>query len=332
MTAPTSARLRSPEEIALHAGQQVPFLRLPERRTAFAEREMRLRQRAAGHPMGDFLRFVAELSHCQHEVLQRLNDAVLPDRAALDAAAHRGEPPLAATAWPRDPAWRRQFHDIVDTLLPRLAGTAAHASVLPLLEADPAWLEQQADRVLNGVMLGLDLAAAPLVVAALQAHWMHLVTSTQEAHAGAAPFGRIDDATACPCCGSRPTASIVRIGAEDAGYRYLHCWLCSTQWHMVRIKCSCCQKTKGIEYLSLQPNASSEATQAAVEAETCGGCGHYLKIVHMARDVHVDPVADDLATVMLDLLVAEAGFERHGVNPLLLFGDPEPASQDGGSA
>ncbi|MES1163404.1 MAG: formate dehydrogenase accessory protein FdhE [Rhizobacter sp.] len=33
-------------------------------------------------------------------------------------------------------------------------------------------------------------------------------------------------------------------------------------------------------------------------------------------------MADDLASVTLDLLVSEAGFQRHGVNLLLLFGDP----------
>ena len=43
----------------------------------------------------------------------------------------------------------------------------------------------------------------------------------------------------------------------------------------------------------------------------------------MEKDVHVEPVADDLASVTLDLLVADAGRQRHGVNLLLLFGDPD---------
>jgi len=34
--------------------------------------------------------------------------------------------------------------------------------------------------------------------------------------------------------------------------------------------------------------------------------------------MNVDPFADDLATLRLDLLVAEAGFARHASNPLLL--------------
>ena len=66
------------------------------------------------------------------------------------------------------------------------------------------------------------------------------------------------------------------------------------------------------------------AERAAVEAETCEACRHYLKIVHMERDAHVEPMADDLATLTLDLLVSDAGYQRHGTNLLLLFGDSEP--------
>ena len=43
------------------------------------------------------------------------------------------------------------------------------------------------------------------------------------------------------------------------------------------------------------------------------------KIAYQDKDPRVDPVADDLATLALDLLVDEAGFGRSGPN-LLLFG------------
>ena len=53
--------------------------------------------------------------------------------------------------------------------------------------------------------------------------------------------------------------------------------------------------------------------------------------MHVARDLHVEPVADDLATLTLDLLVSEAGFSRHGTNMLLLFGDDEHDTEPGAS-
>jgi FdhE protein len=322
----------TPEEIAVQAGQQVAYLRLPERTSVFADRELRLRELAAGHAMRDFLLFIAELTRSQHEILQDFAAVEVPDAAALAAAAAAGLPPLPASNWPRDPVWRNAFRRLLDRLLPRLVGSPAHAAALALRGLEDARLEQQADRLLGGEMLGLDLAAAPLIAAGLQTYWTHLVLATdQSTLAGRqSAFGRTDDATLCPCCGSRPTASISRIGAEASGFRYLHCSLCSAQWHMVRIKCSNCESTKGIQYPSLQAitpadSAASPQAKPAIQAETCDECGHYLKLVHMERDAAVDPVADDLASVTLDLLVADAGFQRHGVNLMLLFGDPEAA-------
>ncbi|MFT3957186.1 MAG: formate dehydrogenase accessory protein FdhE [Piscinibacter sp.] len=195
--------------------------------------------------------------------------------------------------------------------------------------ADDDWFERQADCLLTGVMEGLDLATAPLVAAALQVYWTHMAT-TLLAQAGArgAPFGRIDDETVCPCCGSRPTASITRSSGESLGQRYLHCSLCSLQWHMVRIKCPSCLSTRSLAYQSLDAadggdDGASRAANAALQAETCDDCHSYLKILHSDRDPFAEPVADDLASVTLDLLVSEAGYQRHGVNLMLLFGAPD---------
>jgi FdhE protein len=339
MTLSSSSPLLSPEEIAVRAGQQVPHLHLPLRAEVFAEREIRLRQKAASHPMRDFLLFAAELVRAQHDILQSYPPVALPDADALDAASRSGMPPLPAGQWPRDPQWREQFRRMLDVLLPRLEGSPAQASVRELRAIGDDALERQADRLLQNIMFGLDMAAAPLVAAGLQAYWTQLVLSTQAARGDdrLAPFGRTEDATLCPCCGSKPTASVSRIDPSAGGYRYLHCSLCSAQWHMVRIKCSHCESTKGIHYQSLEPVAAGAAGggvahKPAVEAETCDECHHYLKIVRMDRDNQVEPVADDLASVTLDLLVSESGFQRHGINLMLLFGDPdsETASDGGG--
>jgi len=55
-----------------------------------------------------------------------------------------------------------------------------------------------------------------------------------------------------------------------------------------------------------------------VQAETCPECRGYLKLCRLERDPHLDPWADDLATLALDLLVEQQGFERGGLNFLLL--------------
>ena len=330
-----TVKVMSPEEIvARGAGGDALYFRAPDRGTLFAERAMRLRQLASGHAMGDFLVFMADLAQAQQRALSAGVEVPIPDGAALDRAAQRGLPPLAAADWPRDPAWQRVLRTLVADLQPK-APASVQATLARLASVDDTFLERQADCLLTGVMAGLDLAAAPLVGAALQVLWTHMVLEVQRRHTALGqPFGRLDDETVCPCCGSRPTASIVRAVGDTPGQRHLHCSLCSMQWHMVRIKCSHCLSTKGLAYQALDTideaatddeadAGASRAAKAAVQAETCDECHHYLKIVHSDRDPFVDPVADDLASLTLDLLVSETGMVRHGVNLMLLFGEPE---------
>lgn len=330
MIATATVRVMSPEEIAARAGGETPYFWWPERGTLFAERAMRLRQLAQGHAMGDFLAFIGQLALAQQQALASFPSVPIPDAKALDEAARRGLPPLAASEWPRDPAWHGVARGLASAL--RQHAPAATQPALDRIEsADADWLERQADCLLTGVMAGLDLATAPLLAGALQVYWTHMVLAVQAAHGGSGqPFGRLDEPALCPCCGSRPVASLARTGGEALGQRYLHCSLCSMQWHLPRIKCTNCGSEKGVAYESLDTDGadaegrSERAAKAAVQAETCDECGHYLKIMHSARDPFVEPVADDLATVTLDLLVSEAGRLRSGVNLMLLFGDPPP--------
>jgi FdhE protein len=338
MAATATVRVMSPEEITARAGGQTPYLHWPERSTLFAERAMRLRQLASGHPMGDFLSFLSELAQAQQRALAAFPAVPLPDAAAIDRAARAGQPPLAAVDWPRDPAWRATLKALVADLAPRAPAGAA-GTLARLADADDVFLERQADALLTGVMAGLDLACSPFVAAALQVYWTHLLLEVRRVHAaGGEPLGRLDDSGSCPGCGSRPTASITRSSGESLGQRYLHCSLCSLQWHLLRAKCSHCGSTAQVAYQSLDPAdgddeeaAAGRAARAVVQAETCDDCGHYLKIVHSDRDPFVDPVADDLASLTLDLLVSDTGKSRHGVNLMLLFGEPggpppDPAS------
>ncbi len=122
-----------------------------------------------------------------------------------------------------------------------------------------------------------------------------------------------------------PVASIIRTEQPYQGYRFLHCALCATEWHMVRAMCTQCQATKDIGYHSLDGAADEPERRedqgrpgdAAIRAESCDACHTYRKILYREKDPNVDPVADDLATVTLDLLMTEAGYHRGSGNPLL---------------
>lgn len=326
MVSSATIRVMSAEEIAARAGGETPFLHWPQRGTLFAERAMRLRQLARGHPMGDYLEFAARIALAQQAALDGCPEPPVPDAAALARARASGAPPLRATDWPRAPQWRELARAIA-TALQANAAPATRGVLERVLQAGDDALEAQADALLERTPTGLDYGAAPIVAAALQVHWTRTLLATRERTGSIGePIVRLPDEAACPACGSPPVASITRSGGESLGQRYLHCALCSLQWHLPRSKCPHCLGPEGLAFQSLDvadaADGDSRAAQAAVQAETCEACGHYLKIVHTDRDPQVDPVADDLASVTLDLLVAETGRLRHGLNYLLLFGEP----------
>jgi len=344
MSTTATVRVMSAEEIASRAAGSTPPLRWPARSTHFAERAMRLRQLANGHAMADFLVFMARLADAQQAALARLGregGVAVPDAAAIDEASRAGRPPLAAAEGPRDRAWHAVLREVVAAMRPHVGAGPAADALARLAAADEIFLERQADALLTGVMAGLDLAAAPIVAAALQVLWTHqAIEIGNAARPGATqPIGLIDDTGVCPCCGTRPVASITRSGGDTTGQRYLHCALCGTEWHVPRGRCTHCGEASAtkVAYQALDrsdvvddEDVAARAAKAVIQAETCDACGHYLKIVHGDRDAMAEPVADDLASITLDLLVAETGKERHGVNLMLLFGDPDHADEPDG--
>lgn len=294
-----------PGEIEKPAGE-IPFVYIASRNGIFHDRAERLRTLAHGHSMKDFLLFMANICEAQQTALNEFPDVPLPQEAQLNLCREHGMPPLSVQSWPRDPAWQHALRKIAAQVQEH-ATAASKDTIERLQQMDSAALEELADAILSGHYEGIDLAAAPFVAAALQVYWAHMTTTL-----GVRAFGRNDISNLCPACASPPVASVVRIGGGEQGLRYLSCSLCETQWHMVRVKCSNCESTKNIEYYSI------EGSSGAVKAESCDECGTYLKIVYMDKDPHVDTIADDLATLALDLLMDNSGKSRSGPNLFLM--------------
>ncbi len=313
---PMQQKLLTPEEIAAQAGSTIPFLRLPERATAFADRAARLRMLAHGHPMAGYLALLAEIADAQQALLLHMPPVRLPLPADIAGCNDHGMPPLSFQTHARDQQWCNGLRHLLRALADRTSGRQ-NEIVVRLEGSRDELYEAQASKLLAGITFGLDVATAPLIGAGLQVYFTHLALAL-----GESAIRPIDVATLCPCCGSRPTASIARIGGSEAGYRFLHCALCNCEWHMVRIKCTQCESTKGISYLAIDDGTPTD--KKAVKAEVCEECGTYLKICYMDRDPQVEPVADDVASLALDLLVVAAGKEPSGVNFMLIHGEPGP--------
>lgn len=293
----------------------IPRVSLPDRASVFATRAARLRQLAADSPVADYLLLMAQLVDAQQRALK---DCAAPgaseDRLTL-AQAH-GMPPLQAVGWPRDPMWRGILAQLVDDVARGQNVPAEAVEVCRALrravDEDPESLEDLAEALLAEQDQGVDGAAAPFVMAALQVYWTDLASRFDDKQLPVvSPFG------VCPVCASLPVASVVRVGGQYEGYRYLCCSLCATQWHMVRVKCSHCEDVESVAYQAI------DGRSPAIKAETCDHCHTYRKIFYQDKDLYVEPVADDLASLMLDVLVGEAGYSRASGNPLLWHGNEE---------
>jgi len=298
--------LLQPGEIEAAAGN-IPELLLPPA-DLFLSRARRLEQLAEGHTLGDYLRFVAELARAQQECLDAGPAAELPAPERLAQCREHQMPPLSPAGLGLPDGWRDTARQLAQTVLPSLPATG-QAALESVLEKPDAWLDEQALQLLDGNIQELDAAVAPIVGAALQVHWTRLARQLEPAQ-----VARPEHPNLCPVCGAHPVSSVVRIGGAENGLRYLHCTLCSAEWHVVRAKCSNCDNTRGIAHYHL------EGGNKAVQAESCPECQSYLKVVQQEKDPLADPVADDLATLTLDLLMDEAGFVPSGINWYLIQG------------
>jgi len=335
--------LPAEEIITRGSGEPEPFI-WPNRASWFIERSMRLKQLARQEGgLAAYLGLMAELAQAQHLSLQEMPEVPLPTPEALSQAGQHGLPPLAALDWPRNPAWQQALHHILDYLLEAKMTGAQADNIRQLLtriqEMSAVELEVQADQLLAGSVSGVDLAVAPFIGAALQVYWVHMLSSDPALRAPET-YAKVNlsEQTMCPCCGSVPTTSMVHSFGGMAGQRYVVCSLCGVQWHMPRIRCTRCLHEDGVVYMSLTaPDASEEDLEhhkPAVLAETCPECQTYLKIIHTEREPFADPLADELASLQLDVLMGEQAYFKHGLNMLLLLAQDsaDDASVDAGTA
>jgi FdhE protein len=286
----------------VYAAQDMIF---PDPSRVFLDRSLRFSALAEGHSLAGWLSFLGCLTRAQHELLQEYPSLLLPDEAAAASAQKLRLPPVPALSWPRDPSWRRALKVLLREIAPH-APPPARETLERLVTMEDATLEACADRVLAAKFDGEAAEFLPFVAAALQVHWTALAARIDGARVGPPIVPGV-----CPCCGFLPVAAIVRVDGEIPGSRYLHCGLCNTEWPVPRVTCAACSDGNGIAYYHI------EGSDGSIHAETCDACNSYLKIIYRKKSPSADPVADDLATLALTLLVEEAGYDHMNANLLL---------------
>jgi FdhE protein len=277
-------------------GQPVPVI-LPQPAILFARRAERLEALATDHPMADWLRFMARLARAQHAAV-----AVLP--SVEPVAVTEGEPPLAYDSHRRDPQWQSALAVVLRDADHAALPDQARAAIRALRTRDA---EMLADAYLRGDIPHAESGEAVFIAAALAAYFAHRAAALASAEVHLLPQrGR------CPVCGFAPVAGVVTAAGQAPGVRYLHCGLCATAWNHVRAVCIACGGSRGLALHNI------EGGDGVVQAETCDECHGYAKMLYQAKDMAVEPMADDLASLGLDMLVEEAGYRRHAANPFVI--------------
>lgn len=277
---------------------QAGFLALPDPATLFRARAARLESLASDNPFASFLDFMAAVARAQDAALGTTR-LPLPSRIPLDRGAI-----LADADWVE--ALRAVAAGLGATQMP-----AAAADALQSVQSRPvSELTAFSHRVLDRRFVPEEGAEALFLMAALQVSWIR--------RASAIAPGSVSDreTIACPLCGATPVGSLIGASGERQGLRFLVCSLCAAEWRHIRIKCTACGNTKGIAYHGIEGNPGP------VKAEACAECRAYTKIIYAEQDARAEPLADDIGSLALDVLMSDRGWRRAYPNPFLAAGIP----------
>jgi FdhE protein len=288
-------------------------VRLPDLATVFSRRAQRLGVLANGHELEGFLRLIASVVAAQHAALAGLPPGSLPGPAQIAKARLVKQAPLDPASLPRDPSWRAALARILGEVDDKLLPEPARAARAALGTASEAELEALADRFLSSDVAAADAAKLVFVAAALQVAWTRMAALIDKADLDP----KAVDSGQCPVCGSPPVAGIVSPGGTKFGHRHLHCSLCATAWRYVRARCVHCGSTEKISSRQI-------AGTSYLRAECCESCHGYSKVFYLEKAKPLEPMADDLASLGLDLMVGEEGYAR-APNPFVLGVMEQPA-------
>lgn len=283
-----------------------PFVRLPEPRDIFVRRARRFAALAEGHDLAPYLRLLAAIAEIQSRLAEEVPAPQSPIAETLSRASEFAMPPLDRNGFVFD----GDFGYLVDRLAE--AATAiempgeARAALARVAVAGRAERERMARNVLSDAIPVEAIAEHAFMAAALQVRFAMLA-----AQLDAGTLAPVGDGV-CPACGGAPSASLIVGWLNAEGTRFCACSTCATLWNVVRSKCVVCSSTRDIAFQEV------EGVGWNVKAETCGACRSYVKLMYQTREPQLDPVADDVATLGLDMLVKELGFRRGAVNPFLI--------------
>lgn len=274
------------------------LIRLPDPKRLYRQRMERFRVLAPNHPMEDFLRFCLTVTEIQAQLIEP------PFKAnCLTSTDLHPVMPLYADNYPLSHHWQSYLSFIIKELChypADIQDNCQQLSQMGLLER-----QQLAESLVHNQFDAFDCRIAMLIWAALSCYFVQLATQLPLI----ATCDNDRDRQFCPVCGSYPVASILPHSKRPL--RYLHCSLCETEWHSVRLKCTNCNDLSQLSFYSLDQEL------APIKTECCSQCSGYIKLFYAEYDPQLDVIADDLGSLLLDEEMEKLGFSRTTLNPYL---------------
>jgi len=295
----------SPDPTAIGEVSAPPFAVLPDPSRLFDVRAARFHALAETHALAPYLQFLAGLADAQHAIIKELPEILRPDAEVIARAREFQMPPLGCGHVKGNPALTETFDRLFESLKWAEQPKPAADALARLAEKSGPERETIALNVLSAVLPQETLAEHIYVAAGLQVYFARLAGCIEAAHL--VPVGD----GLCPACGGAPSNSMVVGWLGAHGARFCACFLCGTLWNIVRIKCVLCGSTEGIGYQEI------DGGPGTVKAETCDKCLGWVKILQQHKDPAIEPIADDIASLGLDLLMREGPYRRGGFNPFL---------------
>lgn len=295
----------TPDPSMIGGYDKAPLVRLPDPEALFSARAARLDYLAASSAnLAPYLRFLAALTRAQAELAAELPEAPKP-AADWEALARSSRMPQIDRHH-----LKARMPEVLALFLAKAARIDMPEAARLALDAVLAASDDERDWLFTNVLsdkIPQDSVAPHLfVAAAVQVH-------AAIAAAALNPEAPVPIRTGiCPACGGLPSASIVVEDKGAEGTRYASCSCCQTLWNEVRIKCLCCGETGKISYRSV------ENGDAVIKAELCGDCDSWTKILYQNKNASLEQLADDVASLGLDLKMRDTEWKRGGFNPFLI--------------
>lgn len=282
--------------------KQIPLVFYPSAKTLYTHRVERLQALAKKSPFSDYLNFCLQIAQLQANLVKQQ-----PVELHQSIPLNNDNPPLSLINLPLSDVWQKYLNQ----LLQAISDTTPQITLVieSLLKNSAEQLQQKALYLLNGELNKIEGNESIFIWSALSLYYCQLASQIK----GKAIAENTDNSWLCPVCNSMPVASVIQMGGNN-GLRYLHCSLCESEWYVPRVKCTSCDDLQHIEYFSL------DNTLAAIKTECCHACQSYLKIFDQDKDPHLEVIADDIASLILDIKTEEEGFAKSGINPFI-FGN-----------